>query len=451
MTLPAGAAPVAGRRRVWGWYFFDWASQPYATLILTFVFGPYIAEILGDGSRAQAAWGWGVAAAGAVIAVLAPILGALADQGGSRLRWIAGFSAVYVLGASGLWLAAPGDPNLVMVLGFFALGLVGVEFATIFTNAMLPDLAPRAGIGRVSGNGWAFGYLGGLVSLVLILVFFAESGETGRTVAGLEPVFGLDPAAREGTRAVGPFSALWYAVFMVPFFLWLREEPRPATPPGVVRRALSDLARTLRSLPRRPSLLAFLGASMLYRDALNGLYAFGGIYAAGVLGWTVTETGMFGILAIVAGAGAAWAGGRADESLGPKPVIVAAVMLLALATLAIVTVAENRVLGLAVGSASRAPDVAFYVVGILVGAGGGALQAASRTMMTRQGDPARMTEAFGLYALAGKATSFLALASVALVTGLTGSQQAGILPIILLFFSGLVLLAWVKPEGDRAG
>ena len=441
---------TAARRRIWGWFFFDWASQPYNTLLITFIFGPYVAELLGDGTRAQAAWGFGIAAAGLVIAVLAPVLGALADAAGNRLAWIRAFSALYLVGSAGLWLAAPGDFDLVLVLGLFALGLVGMEFATIFTNAMLPDLAPREELGRLSGSGWAFGYLGGLVALVLMLVFFAESADTGRTVAGLAPAFGLDAESREGTRFVGPFTALWFAVFMVPFFLLVRDPQLPRPLPGAVAQGLRGLGRTLRGLPRRRSLFAYLGASMLYRDALNGIYAFGGIYAAGVLGWSAVDTGIFGILAIIAGALFAWIGGRADSALGPKPVIVASVVVLTLAATAIVFVSPETMFGVPVAEGSRLPDLAFYAVGVLVGGAGGTLQSASRTMMVRQADPARMTEAFGLYALAGKATSFLAPLAIAVATSLSGSQQIGVVPLILLFLAGLVLLAWVQPEGEKA-
>ncbi|MFT5362900.1 MAG: UMF1 family MFS transporter, partial [Dinoroseobacter sp.] len=125
------------RKRIWGWFFFDWASQPYNTLILTFIFGPYIAELLGSGSDAQAAWGFGVAAAGVIIAICAPILGAIADTGGSRMKWIWVFSVMYVVGAAGVWIADPSDFNLILVLVLFGLGLIGMEFATVFTNSML--------------------------------------------------------------------------------------------------------------------------------------------------------------------------------------------------------------------------------------------------------------------------------------------------------------------------
>ena len=443
-------ADITAKQRIWGWFFFDWASQPYNTLLLTFIFAPYVNDVLGDGSRAQAAWGFGVGAAGIVIAVLAPILGAMADTSGRRVRWVWFFSLLYVLGSYGLWWAGPEDFDLTRTLIFFAIGLIGMEFATIFTNSMLPDLGTREEIGWISGNGWAFGYVGGLLALVIMLVFFAESSANGTTMAGLDPLFGLDPAAREGTRAVGPLTAIWYVVFMVPFFLWVRD-PRQARPPkGAVTKALRGLGRTLRNLPRSPSLLAYLTSSMFYRDALNGMYTFGGIYAAGVLGWTVVQTGIFGILAIITGAIFAWIGGRADAAFGPKPVIVTCVLVLTGVAISVVLVSRESVFLIPVDETSQLPDLAFYLLGATIGAAGGVLQAASRTMMVRQANPARMTEAFGLYALAGKATSFIAPISIGVATSLTGSQQLGVSPLIALFIIGLVLLLWVKPDGAEA-
>lgn len=437
------------RKRIWGWFFFDWASQPYNTLILTFVFGPYIAELLGSGSDAQAAWGFGVAAAGVIIAVSAPILGAIADTGGSRMKWIWVFSVMYVIGASGVWIADPTDFNLILVLCLFGLGLIGMEFATVFTNSMLPDLGTKEEIGSISGNGWAFGYIGGLISLVIMLLLFAESATTGKTMLGIDPLFGLDASAREGTRFVGPLTAIWYIVFMIPFFLWVRDPRAVKAPKGAVKAALGDLGRTIKSLPGRKSLFAYLGSSMFYRDGLNGMYVFGGIYAAGVLGWSVIDTGIFGILAIITGAIFAWLGGRADKAYGPKPVIAACIIVLTLVAISIVFVSRSSVFGVAVDEASRLPDVAFYILGALIGAAGGALQSASRTMMVRQADPARMTEAFGLYALAGKATSFLAPFLIGVVTLATGSQQIGVTPLIGLFLVGLIMLIWVRPDGDH--
>ncbi len=441
---------MATDRRIWGWYFFDWASQPYNTLLLTFVFGPYITRLLGDGSTAQAVWGYGVGAAGLVIAIASPLLGSIADKAGGRMRFIWFFSVMYVLGAWGLWYAAPGNYNLTLIMLSFCIGLIGMEFATTFTNAMMPDLAPPAEIGRMSGNGWAFGYLGGLVSLIVMLTLIQET-PSGTTLIGLAPIFGLDPAQAEGTRAVGPLTAIWYVVFMVPFFWWVREPRKPGALPVRQAAALAwpDLKASLAAMKGQPSLSAYLLSSMFTRDALNGIYVFGGIYAAGVLGWSAIDLGLFGILGTITGALFAWAGGRADSRYGPKPVIAVTVVVLTLVTIGIVFVSRTSVFGMPVEAASRLPDYAFYVLGGLIGAAGGAMQSCSRTMMVRQADPARMTEAFGMYALTGKATSFLAPLLIGVTTDITDSQQLGILPLIVLFVIGLVLLIRVKPHGDR--
>ena len=433
---------------------FDWASQPYNTLLLTFIFAPYFASgVVGDPVRAQSLWGLGIGLTGMIIAVLAPILGALADSTGRRMPWIWLFSALYVVGAGGLWWAAPGMQTVWPILVLFGLGLIGMEFATIFTNAMLPDLGPRSEIGRISGSGWALGYLGGVGSLILMLLFLAEN-EQGVTLLGIAPLFGLDPEMREGTRSVGPLVALWYLVFMIPFFAWVREGP--AQPPTVrparhqiIWQALMGLARTLRTLPRQRSLMAYLGSSMFYRDALNGMYTFGGIYAVAVLEWSVIDVGIFGILAAISGAVFAWIGGRADRRFGPRPVILTCILVLLGVSISVVLVSRDAVFGLAVPDGSALPDILFYALGAAIGAAGGALQSASRTMLVRQANPHRMTEAFGLFALAGKATSFLAPLLIGVVTALSGSQRIGVVPVIVLFLVGLALLRWVKPEGEQ--
>ncbi|KPQ06287.1 MAG: MFS transporter, UMF1 family [Rhodobacteraceae bacterium HLUCCA12] len=436
-------------RRIWGWWWFDWASQPYNTLLITFIFGPYVVSVVGDGSRAQAIWGYGIGFAGLLIALTSPFLGAIADRSGARMKFIWFFSALYVVGAWGVWWSAPDSFNVWQVMLLFCIGLIGMEYATTFTNAMLPDLAPREELGRISGSGWAWGYAGGVLSLIIMLTLLAENGG-GTTLIGIAPILGLDPDLREGTRAVGPFTALWYALFMVPFFLWVREPRKPGALSVIeaTRQAWPDLKATLVALPGQRSLFAFLGSSMFFRDALNGIYTFGGIYAAGVLQWSVIDVGVFGILAAVTGAIFAWLGGKADSRFGPKPVILFNIVALTSVALCIVFVSRSSVFGFAVAPDSGAPDIAFYLLGAMIGAGGGSLQAASRTMMVRQADPARMTEGFGLYALSGKAMSFMAPLSIGVATDLTGSQQLGILPVIVLFLIGLVLLVWVKPEGE---
>ncbi len=440
----------ASKKGVWGWMFFDWASQPYNTLLITFIFGPYfVSSVVGDPVQGQAIWGYMISAVGICLAILAPVLGSIADSSGPRKPWVWFFSALYVGGAYLLWWAVPGMPSYMWVLVAFGVGMVGMEFATIFTNAMLPDLGPREEVGRISGSGWAFGYWGGLITLVVMLVLLAEN-EEGKTLIGMSPLFGLDAAAREGTRAVGPFTAIWYAVFMIPFFLWVPDVKKKTLEKGMISKSLVDLGRTLKNLPNHPSLAAYLGSSMFYRDALNGLYTFGGIYAGGVLGWSLTDIGVFGILAIFTGAIFAWLGGKADRKFGPKPLIIWCAVMLIIVCSIIVSTSRETVLFMQVADGSSMPDITFYICGAIIGAAGGALQAASRTMLVRQANPARMTEAFGLYALSGKATAFLAPGLIAITTDITNSQRLGITPIVGLFIIGLILLVWVKPNGEHA-
>lgn len=452
---------VSAKKRIWGWFFFDWASQPYNTLLLTFVFGPYFAEVAKSyyltqglsaeaaGAQAQAFWGYGQTISGVMIALLAPVLGAIADGSGRRMIWIWVFSAFYVIGSWGLWYLTPDMPDLTMAMVFFGLGLIGMEFATIFTNSLMPSLAEHEEMGKISGSGFAFGYLGGIISLIIMLLLLAESGVTGKTLIGIDPVLGLDAASREGTRAVGPFTALWYIVFMVPFFLWVRETPGTGTGQPV-KAALADLGRLLKTLPSRQSLFAYLMSSMFYRDSLNALYGFGGVYASGVLGWSVTQIGIFGIIGAISASLATWIGGKLDAARGPKPVIVMSVWVLIVVCAVIVGMSREQIFGIPFAEGSGAPDVIMYLCGILIGAAGGTVQAASRTMMVFHTTPERATEAFGLFALSGKATSFIAPFAIAVASDISGSQRIGVAPLIGLFLIGLILLIWVKPNGERA-
>jgi len=327
------------------------------------------------------------------------------------------------------------------------IALAGVEFSAVFNNAMMPDLVPREELGRLSGNAWALGYVGGLIVLIAMLALFLADPNSGTTMVGLSPILGLDPVMREGERASGIITALWIGIFIIPLFLFTPDTARRVKVAGAVSKGLKELKQTLKNLPRNPSLFAYLGSSMLYRDALNGLYAFGGIYAAGVLGWEPINIGIFGIIAAITGAGGAWVGGRMDDRFGPKPVVVVSLLMLIIASVLIITTDQTHILFMEVGSMeakSALPDLLFYGCGGLIGAAGGSIQSASRTLLVDQAEPGRMTEAFGLYALSGKATSFIAPLSIGFMTSIFDSQQIGVTPVIALFVIGLFFLSYVK-------
>lgn len=445
----------APQRGIWGWMLFDWAQQPFHTLIITFVFAPYFAAAVApDAARGQELWGYATGIGGLLIALSSPVLGAIADASGPRKPWIFAFSVIGVVACWMLWFAVPGMDDLTPVLLAVALAVFGMEFAAVFNNAMMPSLVPRAELGRLSGSAWGLGYIGGLITLVLVLGFLSASPETGRTLLGFEPLLDSDKALREGDRAAGPLTAIWYAIFILPMFLFTPDVARRPAVAGAVRAGLARLGQTLRRLPAERSYFGFLLSSMFYRDALNALYAFGGIYAAGVLGWSIIQIGIFGILANITGALGAFLGGRADQRYGPKAVVSLSILILSFCCLLVISTTPSQVLFVVVGEASRLPDIAFYVAGGLIGAAGGAIQAASRTLLVDQVERDRVTEAFGLYALSGKATTFIGPLSIAFVTAFFASeafdlsaqevQRLGVTPVIVLFAIGLALLPLVK-------
>ncbi len=452
---------AVAKKRIWGWMAFDWASQPFYTLGLTFIFGPYFAVVateyfLGTGmteaaadARAQWVWSAGQTVAGLLIAFSAPFLGAFADNSGRKMPWIAFFSVVYVVATFMLWGLTPDGTALIFMLIMFYVGFFAAESALNFVNAILPSLGNDEEVGRISGSGAAFGYWGGVTSLFIMLLLLAENDQ-GVTLLGNPPLFGLDPDLREGTRSVGPFIAIWYVIFIIPFFMFVRDDPQTERKSTRLGAVWGELIETLRSVFHRKSLLSFLVGSMFYRDALNALYAFGGVYAALVLDWQTIQIGVFGIIAAIAAAVTTWLSGLADARYGPKPVIRVAVWVLILVSVIIVGMSREAIFGVPFAAGSGTPDIIFYICGVCIGGAGGAVYASSRSMMVRHTHPDRPAEAFGLFALTGKATAFLAPALITLFTVMTGNNQLGFLPVIFLFLIGLLLLRWVNKDGDRA-
>jgi UMF1 family MFS transporter len=441
------------RSAVISWIFFDWAAQPYFTLITTFVFAPYFAtHVATDPASGQALWGFATAAAGIAIALLSPVLGAIADATGRRKPWIAAFGAMLVIGASLMWFGRPGDEaGIPALLIAYCLATIGVEFATVFNNAMMPTLVPPDRIGRLSGTGWATGYIGGILSLILVLGFLAANPETGRTLFGLTPLFGLDPVSHQGDRISGPLTGVWFIIFVLPMFLLTPDYPARNRLRAALRTGLSELKQTLTELPKQKSLAAFLLANMIYTDGLVSLFAFGGIYAAGTFGWNTIEIGTFGIILAIAGTFGGWLGGKLDDTIGPKRVIAGSITILLAAIVAILLVNKDSVLFVSVappvpGGAlfASAAERAYLILGCCIGAVGAPLQAASRSLLIRMAPRDRVAQYFGLFALTGKVTSFIGPLLIGIVTAATASQKSGMATLVLFFVTGLVLLARVK-------
>jgi len=455
-ALDAGALQIYPRRAaVISWIFFDWAAQPYFTLITTFVFAPYFAtHVASDPASGQALWGFATAAAGLLIALMSPVLGAIADASGRRKPWIAAFGALLVIGSCLMWFGKPGDATVIPpLLLAYGIATVGAEFATVFNNAMMPSLVPPNQIGRLSGTGWATGYIGGILSLILVLGFLAANPDTGRTLFGFVPLFGLDPVTHQGDRITGPLTGIWFIIFVLPMFLLTPDYPAKRPVREALRAGLIELKQTLGELPKQKSMAAFLLANMIYTDGLVSLFAFGGIYAAGTFGWHTIQIGSFGILLAIAGTFGAWLGGKLDDSLGPKRVIAGSMLILLVSIVAILLVDKDSILFIPVappepGGAlfSGAAERAYLVLGCLIGAAGGPLQAASRTLLIRLAPKDRIAQYFGLFALTGKVTSFIGPLLIGAVTAVTASQKAGMAVLVVFFVTGMALLMRVKEK-----
>ena len=450
---------MSNRKKIWGWFFYDWASQPFHTLLMTFVFGPYFAivasqyymgigqdETLAD-ANAQIVWSNCLAITGLIIGFGGPVLGAIADTTRLRKPWISTFSVIYLVTALALWFTLPDGSNMWLMLSVFGLCFIMAEYTYIFTNAQLPSLGSIDEVGKISGSGFGFGYAGGVLSLLIMLLFFVEQDNGKTMILEMDPLFGLDASQKEGTRFVGPLVAIWFAIFMIPYFAWVREDKSLRRKLNI-SEGLANLIGSIKSLPSRKSLFSYLVASMFYRDALNGLYTFGGTYAVLVLNWNIVKLGQFGIIAAVSAALFSWLGGFLDRRIGPKPVIVVMVCILTVVCFVIVNTSLTHVFGVAVPEGSNLPDLVFYTCGVFIGGMGGILQSASRSMMVRHTRLEKATEGFGLYALSGRATAFLAPALIGIVTAISGDARIGISPLVGLFIVGLVLLLWVHPKGE---
>jgi UMF1 family MFS transporter len=428
-----------GKRALLGWMLFDWATQPFYTIVVTFLFAPYFVNgFMSDPAQGSSLWAYATGIAELIAAALAPVLGAIADAGHPRKPWIAGFSVLLVVGLSGLWLAIPGQIGMMpVVLIAFGLATIGAELATVFTNAMMPSLVSNHRLGALSGFGWALGYVGGLVSLALI--------------AGL--LVPLDLANREGDRLVGPLSAVWYLLFVLPLFLFTPDRPSQPLEARTVTASLSQLARSVRDLVHNHGQVAlFLVARMLYADGLGAVFAFGGIYAATVFGWGAAELGRFGIILTLAGTLGAALGGLLDDRSGSKAVIVWTLCLFIVAALGVLSVDRDHVLfalpvdAKAPGSApfSSTGEQVYLAFAILIGLASGPVQSSSRTLLARMCPPDKTTEFFGFFSFSGKITAFAAPLAIGAVTAATGSQRLGIASSLFFLVTGLLLLLKVK-------
>jgi UMF1 family MFS transporter len=441
-----------------GWVLFDWANQPFFTVVTTFIFGPYFVNVMiGDPVKGQSAWAFTQSAAGIIIAVLSPFLGAMADAGGRRKPYVFFFQLLLVIGCTGLWWAYPHRPDLAGPIGCaMVLASVGAEMSIVFNNAQLPAIVHPSRIGWLSGFAWGLGYVGGLIALSIVLAA-SMPAMFGLAANNDHPLFGLDAASHALERITGPASALWLAIFVLPMFLFTPDsEPRHLSILQAARQGASALLETLRKLRQYRNLLTFLIAFMLYNDGLAAIIAFGGVYASATFGWTTVTLGIFGIIITVFAIPGAIIGGKLDDLFGSRRMVLIGILGLIVATIGIVSVTGDSVLFFLPAAPLQATrglfdstqELTFMAFAVLLGFCMGPMQSASRTLIGRLAPTGMEGEFYGLFALSGRATAWMAPMAIGIMTASTQSNRLGVACVLVFLVLGFVLFLRVRE--DRA-
>ena len=412
-------------RKVFSWALWDWGTQPFATVITTFVFSVYLtSSAFGDKDEVTMKLAWATGTAGLLIALLAPVLGQGADRTGKRmfhLRW-----QTWLLAAicAAMYFVAPAPEYFLLGAVLLGAGNVVSEIANVNYYAALDQVSTPANVGRVSGLGWGLGYLGGITILLVII-----------------GVLGSD-FTPDDVRFAMLICGAWTVMFTVPIFLAIKDRRPDHVPPslgivGSYRELFRSIARVGRD---NPNTLFFLIASALFRDGLAGVFTFGGVLAAGTFGFTFGEVVIFGVVANVTAGVATMLFGLLDDRLGPKTVIL-------------VSLAMLVGLGLGIFFLHDGGKTVFWIFGLGMTLFVGPAQSASRSFLARLIPEGMSGEMFGLYATTGRAVSFLAPTmfglAIAVGVAVTGSaeesaQYWGILGVVLVLLAGFLVALFVK-------
>ncbi|KNH17752.1 membrane protein [Arthrobacter sp. ZBG10] len=436
---------ASSRGRIVAWAAWDWGSAAFNAVMTTFVFTVYLtSDAFGGEDRASAVLGGALAIAGLAIALLAPVTGQRSDAGGRRKLWLGVNTAAVALLTGLCFFVFPQPGFLILGVTLIALGNVFFEFAGVNYNAMLAQISTPKNIGKVSGFGWASGYLGGIVALLIVLQLFVQPSFEW---------FGSATADGLNIRLVAVFSALWFLIFALPVLFAVPELPATAAAGrlgflasyGLLFRRIKAIYAT------SPHTIYFLLASAVFRDGLAAVFTFGGIIAAGTFGFALPQVIFFAIFGNVVAAAGAVLGGFLDDRVGPKAVIIGSLVgLLVAGTLILVLGNADHVF---FGTA-WAGSTTFWVFGLFLCLFVGPAQSSSRAYLARLAPHGESGELFGLYATTGRAVSFLAPAlftlCIAIATPLVAAGEAqrwGILGIMVVLLAGLLVLLPVKSPG----
>lgn len=452
-----------------GWAIFEFARNPYYNAVVISAFATYFAtEVIGDPVRGQALVARTIMIAGLVCAIAMPIIGAMIDIGGRRKPLA--FISLFTLGVTSalLWFIKPGLPGSVIFgMALMVIGYVSYTVAELVHNSMLNMAGRPSALPYISGLGLALGNLAGTGVLLLLLFTFALPGDPNGPLAASEVPFGLDRAEFEHQRITGPLVAVWLAVFIIPFFLFMPDIKR--TPERTWSRAAATIfgGRGILSLlsgaiahvgemfKEHPNVMRFLVGRMIYADGIGALLTIGTVFVAGLLGWSLVEILAISVIGTLAAVCGALTAGYFDRTLGPKKSLILELGGLIIILMFQLSISKDAIFyGLIpsvdpVWSGSIFTSLSDVTYASLVIPGSfllGACISSSRYMLVHIAPPEQIGQFFGFYAMAGSVTIWLGPGLVDLMTTLSGDQRIGMSGLALLFIVGLAIITTVKAD-----
>lgn len=436
---------IENRKEVFAWSMYDFANQPFTNLVVTFIYGTFFTTVIASNEiTGTQQWSHAVSFTAVIVALLSPLMGAVADRGGYRKMFMFFFTWLTIGATLSLYFVLPGEVH--RALFWFIIANIGFEMGSVFCNAYLPDISHSKNIGRISGYGWSLGYVGGLIALALAMLLLVQTDT---------PVFGFgkgESGAYENIRATNLLVAVWFAIFSIPTFLFVSDrKPDTKALLSNVKYTVKDFRHTVRELKEYPQIIRFLLARLVYNDGLVTIFAFGGIYAAGSLDFTFDEIMTLGIvLNITAGLGAFLMGFLDDKVGGRLTIKVSLIGLMTAIFLAVIAPDIRPQLQLLLGGSSVSQWIngknVFWIAAVIIGVFSGPNQAASRSLMGRFTPESKKNEFFGFFAFSGKATAFIGPLLLGTLTVAFESQRVGISVIFIFFVLGYILLHRVNEE-----
>ena len=394
-------------KEIISWSFYDFANQPYTTLIITFIYSAFFVNYIAPNeTNGTFLWANAISITAICVGILSPILGAFADSGGYRKFFLIFFTILCSIFTALLYIPDSGDVYLALVL--VILSNIAYELGTVFSNSYLIDLSNNKNVGRISGTAWGFGFVGGLIALFCALTFF-------------------DVNIPNDIKLINIFVAIWFLFFSLPAFFFLKDSKKEKLLMSNLILSFKSLKITFKEIYKYKKILNFLIARLFYNDGLITIFALGGIYAVGSLDFSMREVLILGVVLNIFAAIGSFTFGYIEDKIGVKNVINISLLILIFATLLAF-----------IAPWTNFPKEIFWLAGVLLGTMIGPNQSCSRSFMSQIIPIEKKNEFFGFFALTGKATSFLGPLLFGIITTLH-SQQFALLSVVVFFILGYII------------